>query len=431
MENRNKILRNARVIDPSQKLLDEKARDILIENGVVSAIEISGKMPSRPGFQEIECAGLWAMPGWVDVHVHLREPGHEYKETIRSGTMAAVAGGFTAVACMANTNPVNDNPQMTAFIRERAKSEGLCRVFPVGAVSKGLKGEELAEIGGMVREGACAISDDGMPVLNTYLMRKALDYSKAFNVPVISHAEDPFLVNQGVMNEGKFSTLLGLRGNPAAAEEIFVAREVSLARLTGARLHIAHLSTRLALEVVKRAKEEGLLVTAEVSPHHLTLTDEAVSSYDSHFKMAPPLRAQADVEALRKGLADGIIDMIATDHAPHGCTDKAVEFDHAANGITGLQSAGPLTYMLVKEGKLSVERWVHSLTEAPAKLLGIPYGTLKRGAAADITLFDPKHKWIFSEQELHSLSTNSPFLGTEFVGKVQMTFIDGEVRYKS
>lgn len=431
------VLRNGRILDPSQTLFQDSPSDLLVRDGKIVAIEKPGvitkgtKGPSgqTETIQEFDCSGLWIMPGWIDVHVHLREPGHEYKETIRTGTQAAVAGGFTSIACMANTLPVNDNPYVTAYIREKAKKEGLCRVFPVGAVSKGLKGEELAEIGGMVREGARAISDDGMPVLNSYLMRKAMDYSKAFNVPVISHAEDPFLVGQGVMNEGVYSNLLGLRGNPAAAEEIFVAREIALARLTGARVHIAHLSTRLGLEQIRRAKEEGIQVTAEVSPHHLTLTELCLGGYDTNFKMAPPLRTESDVEALVLGLNEGVIDMIATDHAPHSCTEKAVEFDQAANGITGLQTAGPVTYSLVRSGKVSLERWVSSLTLEPAKLLGLPYGTLRVGFAADITVFAPSQVWKLGKDQVESLSANTPFINTEWTGQIRMTFVDGKLRY--
>jgi dihydroorotase len=302
-----------------------------------------------------------------------------------------------------------------------------CRVFPIGAVSKGLKGEELAEIGGMVTEGVKAISDDGMPVMNSYLMRKAMDYAKAFDVPIISHAEDLNLVAQASMNEGALSNELGIRGNPAAAEEILVAREIALCRLTRARVHIAHVSTAVALEHIRRAKEAGLSITAEVCPHHLTLTEEAVKTYDTCCKMAPPLRTEADVEALKAALKDGTVDLIATDHAPHGLVDKAVEFDQAANGIIGVQTAVPLTFKLVDDGVLSLARWVESLTTAPAKVLGLPLGTLMPGREADVTIFDPGAKWVFSEEQILSKSANSPFLGWELKGKVAATIVGGKV----
>lgn len=422
------LIQNGKLIDPSQNL--EREGDLLIENGVIAAIDLPGKIPPPAGGRTFDARGAWVVPGLIDVHVHLREPGLEYKETIATGTRAAVAGGFTSVACMANTLPVNDTPYVTAFIREKAKAAASCRVFPVGAVTKGLKGEELAEIGGMVAEGARAISDDGMPVMNSYLMRKAMDYAKAFGVPVISHAEDWNLVGQGVMNEGALSNELGLRGNPAAAEEILVAREIALCRLTHCPVHIAHISTALGLELVRRAKEEGLPITAEVSPHHLTLTEDAIRTYDTHCKMAPPLRTREDVQALRKGLAAGIIDVIATDHAPHAEVDKAVEFDQAANGIIGLQSALSLTLGLVHQGELPLKRWVEAFTSAPAKLLGIPHGTLKKGTAADVTVLAADQEWTLTEEKIYSKSRNSPFLGKKLKGQVRATVVGGRVVYE-
>jgi dihydroorotase len=419
------LIRGGRVIDPSRKI--DGDFDILIEDGKISALDKPGSIPDKRAGRIIDAKGAWILPGLIDIHVHLREPGLEYKETIETGTRAAVAGGFTSVACMANTTPVNDSPYVTAFIRERAKAHGICRVFPIGAVTKGLKGEELAEIGGMVEEGARALSDDGMPVMNSYLMRKAMDYSKAFGVPIISHAEDANLVGQGVMNEGALSNSLGLRGTPAAAEEIMVAREIALCRLTKAPVHIAHISTIEGLEHVRRAKEAGLPVTAEASPHHLTLTEEAIRGYDTNCKMNPPLRTENDVEALKRAVADGVIDVIATDHAPHGLVDKAVEFDQAACGIIGLQTAVPLTLKLVHDGVISLNRWVESLTAAPAKLLNLPYGTLAHGAAADITILDPKQTWTFDSEMILSKSHNSPFLGWKFQGRVVQTIVGGKV----
>lgn len=425
------LIRGGRIIDPAQNF--DGSGDLLLENGRIAAFDKPGAIPAARAARVFEAAGAWVLPGLIDVHVHLREPGLEYKETIESGGRAAVAGGFTSVACMANTLPVNDTPYVTAFIRERAKAVSACRVFPIGAVSKGLKGEELAEIGGMVAEGARAISDDGYPVMNSYLMRKAMDYAKAFGIPVISHAEDGNLVGQGVMNEGPLSSELGLRGNPAAAEEIMVAREIALSRLTGAPVHIAHLSTALALMHVRRAKEEGLPVTAEVSPHHLVLDEGALRTYDTCYKMAPPLRAASDVQALIAGLADGSIDLIATDHAPHGEVDKALEFDQAANGIIGLQTAVPVTLALVALGSVSPRRWVESLTLAPARLLNLPYGTLKVGSEADVTIVEPGFEqagWVFTEEQVLSKSRNSPFLGKTLRGRILATWVGGGLMYE-
>lgn len=398
-------------------------RDVAIAGAKIAAVDAPGKIPK--GGTEIAAQGKWLIPGAVDAHVHLREPGQENKETIASGTLAAVSGGFTAVACMANTLPVNDSPVVTAYIRERARASAHCAVHPIGAVSKGLKGEELAEIGGMVREGAVAISDDGMPVMNSYLMRKAMDYAKAFGIPVISHAEDAHLVGQGVMNEGFYSNSLGLRGNPTAAEEILIAREIALCRLTGARVHIAHLSSALGVELIRRAKHEGLPITCEASPHHLTLTDAHVCGYDTRFKMAPPLRAESDRQALIAGLADGTIDLLATDHAPHSETDKAQEFDCAANGIIGLETALSVTYGLVKSGAISESRWLDAWTAAPRKLLGLPTAALATGATADLALWDPAHTWTVGTEHLHSKSHNSPFIGSQQTGRVVGTWVGG------
>jgi len=419
------LIRGGHIIDPSQNL--DAPGDLLIVDGKIAALDSPGRIPTHRASRIMEARGAWILPGLIDIHVHLREPGLEYKETIETGTRAAIAGGFSSVACMANTQPVNDNSYVTAFIREKAKASAACRVFPVGAVTKGLRGEELAEIGGMVAEGACALSDDGMPVMNSYLMRKAMDYSKAFGVPIISHAEDWNLVGQGAMNESALSSELGLRGNPAAAEEIMVAREIALCRLTRAPIHIAHISTQVALRHVLRAKEDGLPITAEASPHHLILTEEALREYDTNCKMAPPLRTEADVEALRKAVQTGLVDIIATDHAPHGLVDKSLEFDHAANGIIGLQTAVPLTLGLVHQGIISAKRWVESLTLAPARLLHLPYGTLQIGKEADITLIQPQQEWTLTEDHILSKSRNSPFLGWKFKGAVLATFVGGKL----
>ncbi len=418
------LIRGGRVIDPASNR--DGIFDILIEDGKIAAIEKPGQIPATRAQTIYEAKDLWVLPGLIDIHVHLREPGLEYKETIASGTRAALAGGFTSIACMANTQPVNDTPYVTALIREKAKAAAACRVFPIGAVTKGLKGEELAEIGGMVAEGAYALSDDGMPVMNSYLMRKAMDYAKTFGVVIISHAEDVNLVGQGMMTEGALSSELGLRGNPAAAEEIMVAREIALARLTRCPVHIAHISTEVALEHVRRAKDAGLPVTAEATPHHLILTEEAVRGYDTNFKMAPPLRTEKDVEALIRAVADGLVDLIATDHAPHGLVDKAVEYDQAANGVIGLQTAVPLTLKLVHQGVIPLKRWVEALTIAPARLLRVDHGTLRVGSAADITVLAPHERWTFRQQDILSKSANSPFIGWELEGRVRATSVGGK-----
>ncbi len=421
------LLKNVRVLDPSQNL--DQVSDVLIENGTISAIEKAGAIPVTKAQDVRDLKGHWVMPGLFDIHVHLREPGLEYKETIETGTMAAVAGGFTSVACMANTMPVNDNPYVTAFIRERAKQFAFCRVFPIGAVTKGLKGEELAEIGSMVSEGAVALSDDGMTVMNSYVMRKAMDYAKAFSVPVITHSEDVELVGRGVMNEGALSNELGLRGNPAAAEEIMVARDIALARLTRCPIHIAHVSSHLSLEHIKRAKEDGVPVTAEASPHHLSLDETHMRSYDSNYKMAPPLRSQEDVEALRKALESGVIDVIATDHAPHGIVDKDQDFDEAANGIIGLQTAVPVALELIHKNIVKPLRWVDAFSTRAFKILGLSGGSLKKGSTADLTVINPHHDWTFESSEIASKSFNTPYLGHKFKGAVTHTIIGGQFVY--
>lgn len=422
------LIRGGKVIDPSSKM--NRDADLLIEDGRIASIDDPGKIPLKPGTKLIEAKGAWVIPGLIDIHVHFREPGLEYKETIETGSRAAAAGGFTSVACMANTSPVNDTPYTTAFIREKAKAVASCRVHIVGAVTKGLKGEELAEIGGMVAEGAVAISDDGLPVMNSYLMRKAMDYAKAFGIPIISHAEDLNLVGKGAMNESALSNELGLRGVPAAAEEIMVAREIALCRLTKAPTHIQHLSSAVGLEHVRRAKEDGLPVTAEASPHHLTLTEEAVRGYDTNFKMSPPLRAQEDVEALIEGVKTGLIDVIATDHAPHSLVDKAVEFAEASNGVIGLQTAVPLTLKLVHDGIVSVERWIESMTTAPSKLLKLGLGTLRVGSVADVTVLHPTREWTFGVENNFSKSNNSPFLDWKLKGQVIATIVGGHVKHE-
>ena len=433
------LIKNARVIDPSQNL--DAERDILIENEKIKAIDKPGSFDSLKIQNAVDAKGLIATPGFVDVHVHLREPGLEHKETVKTGTTAAVHGGFTSVASMANSDPANDNARVTRYILERSCEAAMARVFPIGAVTKGLKGEMLADIGLMVESGIRAISDDGMPIMNSLLMRRAMEYAKMFDIPVISHAEDLNLSQGSPMNEGAVSALLGYSGNPNASEEIMVAREIALARLTGARVHIAHVSTKEAIAQIKAAKESGVKITAEVTPHHLCLNDEFILSgkhtcSHSHgktdYKMAPPLRSPADQTALAQALESGLIDMVASDHAPHGCVDKEVEFELAANGILGLQTTVPLLLGLVHEKKLSLKRMVESLTVAPAKLLGISeIGTLKPGSHADITLLDLNEEWTLTLEHLVSKSKNSPFTARKFKGRVKKTWVGGQLKYDS
>ncbi len=421
------VIHGGTVIDPANNL--EAARDLLIEDGLIRAIDKPGSF-FDVGEAGIDANGLIVAPGFIDMHVHLREPGYEYKETVLTGAQSAVAGGFTAVACMANTNPVNDNGSVTRYIIEKAQEANLARVFPIGALSKRLQGEELAEIGEMVEAGAVAISDDGRPVMDANLMRRALEYCSMFKVPVSVHEEDLHLAAGGVMNEGPTSLRLGLKGIPNAAEDVMVARDIALARLTGGRLHIAHLSTRGAVALVRQAKAEGLAVTAEAAPHHFTLTEEAVEGYNTNAKMAPPLRLAEDIEALKEGLGDGTIDAIATDHAPHQRDEKEVEFDQAANGIVGLETALPLTLKLVRAKVLSLAEALSKLTVHPARILGLPYGTLSVGAPADVVLFDPARQWRLEPEKLRSKSKNTPFGGWELAGKVILTMVSGRVVYE-
>jgi dihydroorotase len=429
MSKRSILIQGGKVFDPSQGIRGEE-RDVLIVDGKIETLEIPGNLTSGNADETILAQNQWVFPGLIDMHVHLREPGLEYKETIASGTLAAVAGGFTSVACMANTLPVNDTAIITAFIKARAKENGHCRVFPIGAVTEGLNGEALSEIGGMVEEGAVAISDDGMPVMNSLVMRRAMEYAKNFQIPVISHAEDYHLAQGGIINEGKMSLELGLPGNPSAAEEILVAREIALCRLTGCSVHIAHVSSKLAVDLIRRAKAEGLPITAEVTPHHLILTDAAVKGYNTYCKMAPPLRSEEDRMAVLEALADGTIDVIATDHAPHAEVDKNQEFEKAPNGIIGIQTALSKTFELVQKEHLSPMRWIESLTQKPAEILNLPHGSLKKGMAADFALFDPQALWNYEERTNLSKSLNSPHLGEKLQGLVTSTWIEGRRVYE-
>lgn len=414
------------VVDPRK--LEEKRADVLIEKGQIAAIG-DGVPEAGEGIDTIDAAGQIVMPGAVDIHVHLREPGYEYKETIESGARAAAAGGVTSVACMANTRPVNDTAAVTRFILERARAAQAARVFPIGAVSVGLKGETLAEFAGMHEAGIVAVSDDGYPVADSELMRRALECAKLFDIPVIDHAEDPSLVAGGVMHEGAVSLRLGLQGIPAEAEEVMVARDIALAQLTGGRLHIAHLSAAGSVRRVRAARASGIQVTAEVTPHHLWLTDEAVGPYDTNAKMAPPLRTEADREALREGLRDGTIDAIASDHAPHHRDEKDVEFDCAHNGVVGLETLLPLTLKLVRDGALDLPTAIAKITSEPAGILRIPVGRLEVGAVADVAVVDPNLEWTLDPMDLKTKSKNTPFASWTMPGRALVSLVEGRVVY--
>ena len=419
------FIEGGRVIDPASGT--DGVRTVVVREGRIA--EVAERVERPRGARVIDARGKWVTPGLVDLHVHLREPGHEYKETVATGARAAVAGGFTAVCAMPNTSPVNDNASVTELILARAAAAGLARVYPVGAISKGSKGEELAEYGELRGAGCVALSDDGKPVMSSALMRRALEYARAFGLPLTVHEEDLGLVGKGVMHEGPAATRLGLKGIPAASEEVMVSRDLALVELTGGRLHIAHLSTAGAVRAVREAKRRGLSVTAEVTPHHLTLTDEDVarSSYDPSFKMNPPLRSAEDVRAVREGLADGTIDCIATDHAPHSAVEKDLEFDAAANGIVGLETAFPVCLALVREGLLGERRLIEALTAAPARAFGLPGGSLASGAPADLALLDPGLEWRCDPARFHSKSRNSPWKGRALVGRCTHAFVGGRL----
>ena len=414
------------VIDPGRL---NGVADVLIDAGRVVAVGPHLKVPA--GATKIDAKGRLVLPGFVDLHVHFREPGFEYKESIQSGAAAAVAGGFTSVCCMPNTNPVNDNQAITEFMLDRARAAGLANVFPIGAITKGSEGKELAEIGDLRRAGCVAISDDGKPVMNSLVMRRAMEYALAFDVPVVDHCEDLHLAEGGCMNEGTISTELGLPGMPAAAEDVMVARNVALAELTGARLHLAHISTEGSVRMVREAKSRGLKVTAEACPHHFTITEEVVRGYNTYAKMNPPLRTWKDVQAIKEGLRDGTIDVIATDHAPHAAQEKQLGFTEAPFGIVGLETALSLTFALVEEGVLSLESAVDKLSTAPAKVFGLAKGTLAVGADADVAIVDQQEQWEVYPTKFHSKSRNTPFTGWKVKGRVMMTIVGGRVVFEA
>ncbi len=424
------LIKGGRIIDPSRNIDTEG--NILIEKGKIKSFpKDTKKYENDPKVQVIDAGGKVVSPGFVDIHVHLREPGYEHKETIRTGCESAAAGGFTSIVCMPNTNPVNDNASVTEYILLKARTEGIVNVFPIGAITKGEMGETLAQIGEMYEAGCVGVSDDGMPVMNSKVMRHAMEYVKAFGIPVISHAEDKNLSGNGVMNEGHTSTLLGLKGIPAASEDVIVSRDIMLAELTGTHLHICHVSTAGSVRLIRDAKERGVNVTAEAAPHHFTLTEDAVAEYDTNAKMNPPLRSAKDLDAVREGLKDGTIDVIATDHAPHSEDEKKVEFDLAPFGIVGLETALPLSLKLVNDGVLTLRDMIAKLTHIPSEIVNIEKGTLKPGASADILIFDPDVKVTIDKEKFHSKSKNTPFNGWELSGAVLYTIVNGRVVYSS
>jgi dihydroorotase len=419
------LIKGGRVVDPARRL--DAPRDVLLEDGRVARVE---KGLSRRGAEVIEADGLVVCPGFVDLHVHLREPGREDKETIATGTRAAAAGGFTAVCAMPNTSPVNDNSGITRFILDKARSEGVVRVYPIGAITRESRGEELAEYGDLKDAGCVAVSDDGRPVASARVMRRALEYARLFDLPVVDHCEEPALSERAAMNEGPVSTLLGLRGTPAAAESIVVERDLQLAELTGGRLHVAHLSTSASADAVRRAKARGVRVTAEVTPHHLFLTDQAVkdSDYDASTKMNPPLRSEADRRAVMEALRDGTIDAIATDHAPHTVDDKRVEYEEAAFGVVGLETAVSLCLdRLVASGLLPLSRLVALLSTGPARAFGLPGGTLAPGAPGDVTVLDLDRLRKVDPARFHSKGRNTPFTGWTLKGAAVVTVVGGQI----
>jgi dihydroorotase len=417
------IIKNGRVIDPAQKI--DEVMDVTLEDGII--VDLGRRLKTLKSAEELEVKGAIVAPGFVDMHVHLREPGQEYKETIATGSRAAAAGGFTSICCMANTHPVNDNGAVTESILNRARETAVVNVFPIGAVTKNLEGKEMAEIGDLKAAGCVALSDDGKTVQNAGLLRKALEYAKSFNLTVISHALCPDLMGSGVMNEGFVATEMGLRGIPHEAEDVIIGRDIHLAALTGTPTHIAHVSTEGGIELVRQAKKRKVPVSCEVTPHHFTLTDEACRQYDPNTKMAPPLRTVADIEAIKEALADGTIDAIATDHAPHSISDKEVDFEDAPFGIIGLETALPLSLRLLDEGVLDLKRLIELLSTNPARLMRIDRGHLKEGGVADLVVFSPEAAVSYDVSKSYSKSRNSPFHGWRMKGKVLYTIVEGAI----
>ncbi len=419
------LLKGARVIDPSRNL--DALMDVLVEDGKIAGCKPGIKAPS--GAKVLDLAGMIAAPGLIDMHTHLREPGYEYRETIASGSAAAVAGGFTSIACMPNTQPVNDNRSVTEFILRKAAEANLANIYPIGAISMNSEGRQMTEFWDLKEAGIVALSDDGNPVMDAALMRRVMEYAYSLDLPVIQHCEDKNLSAGGLMNEGYPSTLLGLPGIPAIAEEVMVARDILIAEYTGTRIHFAHVSTAGSVRLIRDAKKRGLKVTAETAPHYFTLTDESLGDYDTNYKVSPPLRGDADVSAIREGLADGTLDAIACDHAPHGRTDKEVEFEYAACGISGLETSLGLSLGLVHEGVLSWPDLIARMSCNPARILNLPRGTLAKGAAADITVIHPELDWRVDAAAFRSLGKNSPFSGRKLKGRAVLSIVGGDIKY--
>lgn len=420
-------IRGGRVVDPVGGTV--RKWDIIVDRGRISEVVPPKTLtaPSGPGLKVIDAAGKLIVPGLIDMHVHLREPGHEYKETIATGAMAGVAGGFTGIACMPNTDPVNDDSSVTQFILRQAQAANLLRVYPVACISRGQKGETLTDFGDLREAGAVGISDDGLPVVNSDVMRRAMEYAPYHGLKVISHCEDPCLSAGGTMQEGVVSTQIGLQGIPGESEEIMVYRDIALAKLTGSPVHIAHVSTAGSVKLIKQAKQEGIPVTAETAPHYFSLDHRAVIGYDTNTKMNPPLRTPEDRDAIKRGLAEDVIDVIATDHAPHSPLEKELEFDRAAFGIIGLETALSLTLDLVREGILTLPKAIRKLSYDPATVLGIRGGAIKKGNAADLAIIDPDVEYILDAQDIHSKSKNSPFIGRRLKGRNMLTMVGGRI----
>lgn len=422
-----RILRGGRILDPCQKL--DQVGHLVIEGQKIAAV-LRPEQPLPEEAEIIPAEGLMVTPGLIDMHVHLRQPGQEYKEDIVSGTRAAAAGGFTCLACMPNTDPVNDSAAVSQFIIDTAAREGEVRVKVIAAATKGLGGDELNEYGELSELGVVGLSDDGKPIFSPAVLRRVMEYASNFNLTVIDHPEEPSLATGGQINEGPVSTRLGLKGIPAQAEEIAVHRDIAVSRLTGLPIHLAHISTAGSVELIRRAKADGLKVTAETAPHYFTLTDEACATYSTNAKMNPPLRTADDVEAIRAGLADGTLDCIATDHAPHAVLEKDVEFARAAFGIVGLETALPLALDLVRDGVLSPLDLVSRMSAGPARVLGLNHGNLKPGTAADVTIIDPEAKWTVEPDKFRSKGRNTPFGGWQMQGRAVMTIVNGRTVYR-
>ncbi len=426
---RSLLLRGGRIVDPSQRM--DAIGDVFVTGEKIESLGSRVDLGSRDDVDVIDCTGLIVAPGFIDVHCHLREPGREDVETIATGARAAAAGGFTAVCAMPNTDPVTDNQAAVGFIIRQAARAGASRVYPIGAISLGQRGEALAEFGEMVSAGAVAVSDDGKPVASAHMMRTALEYARTFGIPVADHCEEPTLAAGGAMNEGIVSARLGLKGVPNEAEEIMAIRDILLARRTGGHVHLCHMSTRGSVELIRWGKERGVNVTAEVCPHHLSLTEDAVDGYNTNAKMNPPLRCTADVDALQQGVRDGTIDVIATDHAPHHYDEKEREFADAPTGIVGLETAFAVTITwLVASGIIDLATLVEKMSCAPARIFRLAGGTLRRGNIADVTIFDPQAEWTVDPARFRSKGRNTPYAGRRLKGRVHLTVVDGRVIYR-